>query len=79
MIKKLYHKTADGDRQVCVLGFDLGSGGHKIALISDRGDVAASTEEKTAARMLPTGGAEQDPKRRVAKSFAWIPMLSPIV
>ncbi len=57
-----YHKTAGGDKQVYVLAIDLGSGGHKIALISDRAHVVASAEEKIATIMLPNGGAEQDPE-----------------
>jgi len=62
MINNAYHKTANGDRQVYVLAIDLGSGGFKIALISDRGEVLAGVEEKIATIMLPNGGAEQDPE-----------------
>ncbi len=62
MIENPYHKTVDGDKQVYVLAIDLGSGGHKIALISDKGEVVASAEEKIVTLMLPNGGAEQDPE-----------------
>jgi len=44
-----------------VLAIDLGSGGHKIALVSDTGHVVASANEQVATLMLPGGGAEQNP------------------
>jgi xylulokinase len=44
-----------------VLAIDLGSGGHKAAIVSDSGKVIASAEENIVTHMLPDGGAEQDP------------------
>ena len=44
-----------------VLAIDLGSGGHKVAVVSDSGEVVASAEENISTYMLPDGGAEQDP------------------
>jgi xylulokinase len=44
-----------------VLAIDLGSGGHKAAIVSDSGEVLASAEESITTHMLPDGGAEQDP------------------
>lgn len=55
-------KTVHTHRHTYVLAIDLGSGGHKIALISDTGDVVASADEQIATMMLPGGGAEQDPE-----------------
>ena len=45
-----------------VLAIDLGSGGHKAAIVSDSGEVIASAEESITTHMLPNGGAEQDPE-----------------
>jgi xylulokinase len=47
---------------VYVLSIDLGSGGPKVAVISDTGDVIASAAESVAIHLLPNGGAEQDPR-----------------
>jgi xylulokinase len=44
-----------------VLAIDLGSGGLKVAIVADTGEVVASAEEKMTTHMLPGGGAEQDP------------------
>ena len=44
-----------------VLAIDLGSGGHKVALVADNGDVTASTQGNITTLLLPHGGAEQDP------------------
>jgi xylulokinase len=44
-----------------VLAVDLGTSGPKVALVSTRGDVAASASEPVSLRLLPEGGAEQDP------------------
>ncbi len=44
-----------------VLAVDLGSGGHKVALVSDKGDIVASAEERIDTILMPGGGAEQDP------------------
>jgi len=43
-----------------VLAIDLGSGGHKAALVADNGKVVASAEEKIDTFLLPNGGGEQD-------------------
>jgi xylulokinase len=40
----------------------LGSGGLKVAIISDSGEVVASADETVTTFLLPDGGAEQDPK-----------------
>jgi len=61
MSSQSYHKTDNTDKQAYVLAIDLGSGGHKIALVSDRGEIVASADEQIATTMLPGGGAEQDP------------------
>ena len=45
-----------------VLAIDLGSGGHKAAIVSDTGEVIAGAEESITTHMLPNGGAEQDPE-----------------
>ncbi len=45
-----------------VLAIDLGSGGHKAAIVSDAGEVIAGAEESITTHMLPDGGAEQDPE-----------------
>ena len=55
------HRNMQTDRHRYVLAIDLGSGGHKIALVSDTGHVVASTNEQISTLMLPGGGAEQDP------------------
>ena len=44
-----------------VLAIDLGTGGPKAALVSDKGEVIASTTEAIETILLPEGGAEQDP------------------
>ena len=45
-----------------VLSIDLGSGGPKVAVVSDIGEVVASATEKVTTHLLPHGGAEQDPE-----------------
>jgi xylulokinase len=45
----------------CVLAVDLGTGGPKVALVSSSGRIVASSFEPVALRLLPGGGAEQDP------------------
>jgi len=62
------HRNMQTDRHRYVLAIDLGSGGHKIALVSDTGHVVASASEKIATLMLPGGGAEQDPDEWIAIS-----------
>ena len=44
-----------------VLAIDLGSGGLKMAVVADTGEVVACAAEKIATHLLPRGGAEQDP------------------
>ena len=44
-----------------VLAIDLGSGGHKAAIVADSGKVIASVAGNIATHMLSNGGAEQDP------------------
>lgn len=44
-----------------VLAFDLGSGGPKVALVSNRGRLVGCVRHETSTRVLPGGGAEQDP------------------
>ncbi len=50
----------DGE-EVFVLAVDLGTGGPKVALVSPKGRIAASASEPVELRLLPGGGAEQDP------------------
>jgi len=44
-----------------VLAIDLGTGGPKVALVAATGRIAASAFEPVPLRLLPGGGAEQDP------------------
>jgi xylulokinase len=44
-----------------VLAIDLGSGGQKVALVADSGEVVAGADEPVTTHLLPDGGAEQDP------------------
>jgi xylulokinase len=44
-----------------VLAVDLGTGGPKVALVSATGRIAASAFEPVELRLLPDGGAEQNP------------------
>jgi xylulokinase len=44
-----------------VLAIDLGSGGHKAAIVADSGEVIACAEGNITTHILPRGGAEQDP------------------
>ena len=49
-------------RPVYSLAVDLGTSGAKVALVSvDDGSIAGHATEPTALRLLPDGGAEQDP------------------
>ena len=45
-----------------VLCVDLGTSALKVALVSTDGEVVASEQETHQARLLPGGGAEQDPR-----------------
>jgi xylulokinase len=49
----------DGDS--FVFAVDLGTGGPKVAFVSATGSIAASAFEPVELRLLPGGGAEQDP------------------
>jgi xylulokinase len=53
------HDSAGDDTYV--LAVDLGTGGPKVALVSASGRIEASAYEPVALRLLPGGGAEQDP------------------
>lgn len=44
-----------------VLAIDLGTSGAKAAVFSESGDVLATGFHPTRLRLLPGGGAEQDP------------------
>jgi xylulokinase len=46
----------------CVLAIDLGTSGAKAAVFSEDGSVLATGFRATALRLLPGGGAEQDPR-----------------
>ena len=65
-----HHKTTPKDRPTYVLAIDLGSGGHKIALVSNTGDVIASADEQITTMMLPGGGAEQNPEEWWQKTLS---------
>lgn len=54
------HQGAGRDGE-CVLAIDLGTSGPKVALVSLDGDMLACTSAATSLRLLPGGGAEQDP------------------
>ncbi|HEY1318747.1 MAG TPA: FGGY family carbohydrate kinase, partial [Streptosporangiaceae bacterium] len=45
------------------LAIDLGTSALKVALVSTAGEVVASEQETSHVRLLPGGGAEQDPGR----------------
>ena len=44
-----------------VLAVDLGTGGPKVALVSDKGEIITTVEKNIETQLLPDGGAEQDP------------------
>lgn len=44
-----------------VLAVDLGTGGPKVALVDRRGRIAAHARRPVSTRLVPGGGAEQDP------------------
>lgn len=50
------------DAAALILAIDLGTSGPKVALVSTRGQVLALATGRTTLRMLPGGGAEQDPE-----------------
>ena len=47
--------------QAFVVAVDLGTGGPKVAVVAASGAIVASAFEPVATRLLPGGGAEQDP------------------
>jgi xylulokinase len=47
--------------QPLVLGVDLGTGGLRTALATARGQILAVAKRELPTRLLPGGGAEQDP------------------
>jgi xylulokinase len=55
-----------------VLAIDLGTGGPKVALVSDRGKIVASVEKNIEILLLPDGGAEQNPDEWWKKTKASI-------
>jgi xylulokinase len=61
MNKGKINKNRDGNLQQYVLAVDLGTGGHKVGLVSDKGKVVASCERSIKTVLLPDGGAEQNP------------------
>lgn len=46
-----------------VLAVDLGTGGPKVALVNRRGRISAHAQRRVDLRLLPGGGAEQDPSQ----------------
>lgn len=53
--------AATSPEESFVVAVDLGTGGPKVALVSRRGSVAAHAARPVGLRLLPGGGAEQDP------------------
>jgi xylulokinase len=45
-----------------ILAIDLGSGGPKVILFSERGELVASASRRTETILTPDGGGEQDPE-----------------
>lgn len=39
-----------------VLAIDLGSGGHKVAVVADNGEIVAAADEPVTTYLLPGGG-----------------------
>jgi xylulokinase len=61
MVNSISTEKKGADDAKYVLAIDLGSGGHKVAIVSEDGDVVASADETITTQMIPGGGAEQDP------------------
>ena len=61
------------DKTAEILAIDLGTSGPKVALVSTDGQVRACQIEKTTRRLLPDGGAEQDPNEwwRAIGRISW--------
>ena len=53
--------TSASAAQSFVIGVDLGTGGPKVALATARGELAGLESASVPTRILPDGGAEQDP------------------
>ena len=53
--------TSASAAQPLVIGVDLGTGGPKVALVTARGELAGLESASVPTRILPDGGAEQDP------------------
>jgi xylulokinase len=53
--------TGTSDASPLVIGVDLGTGGPKVALADARGDLLGMESASVPTRILPGGGAEQDP------------------
>jgi xylulokinase len=70
MTTNSYHKTSSSDKQAYVLAIDLGGGGLKIALVSDRCEVVAGVDEKITTTILHGGGVEQDPEEWWQKALS---------
>jgi xylulokinase len=54
--------ASSGSDETFVLAVDLGTGGPKVAVVSSSGGILASASMPVALRLLPHGGAEQDPQ-----------------
>jgi xylulokinase len=54
--------TGTHSSEVLVLGVDLGTGGVRTALANARGRILAVAKRELPTRLLPGGGAEQDPE-----------------
>lgn len=54
--------TRNDHETSCVLAIDLGSGGPKVALVSDRGELIACTRRSTTTYLIGEHGVEQDPE-----------------
>jgi xylulokinase len=48
---------------VDILSIDLGTSGPKVALVSEEGDLVASATRSVSTLLLPSDGAEQDPRQ----------------
>jgi xylulokinase len=45
----------------CVLAIDLGSGGPKVAIVTERGEILSHARARVSTLFVEGGGAEQDP------------------
>ena len=53
--------SATGPDGACVLAVDLGTGGPKVAIVSESGRIVSHATEPVPLHLLDSGGAEQDP------------------